>query len=295
MYALLSSSACSLGNLELSKEFFQIARHYAGKTFDVIDYRVGCGFVLMSYYSMCQADYEHSVHYINIARTIAEDGLKAFQTDLHINVLLGTAFTQNNYEKRMNMFKEIGNGSTIGDQIFSLVGQVETEVTFNDAPNFISLIEMLMQAYNLEQATFEEDTPNAMLHKVLIYGTLIKTLRRAKLPEMALHYAKFLLRLIEDKNFVYCCVGVSTIALESISNLLLDQNLIDDLYKVLHVIDILSKRYKLIQLVRNTVVKRFSELFPQDAKKYEQQQHSSNSLTNANIEELQPNEVTPQL
>jgi len=268
MYSLLCNSACCIGNLDLSKDFFQMARRYAGDTFDVMDYRVGCSFVLLSYYSMCQAEFTLALHYISIAKMIAEEGLKAYKSDLRQNALVGLAYSTNSYERRMELFKEIGKGDATGDQIFCLVGQVETELLFNKNPNWTPLIDMLMQAYNLQKNGPDENPSSSILHRVLTFGGLTKTLKKAKLPDMALHYAQELLKLLDDKNFIYCCVGVSSSALEAVADVLLEQGFLKDFRKVLDMLDLLSGRYKLMEIVRDSVFQKFNEMHPEEAKQY---------------------------
>jgi len=211
---------------------------------------------------MSQCDFQRAMQYISLAKTIAEDGLKVFGSDLHLNALLGSAYIVESYDKRIEMFKTIGRGGTMSDRVYCLVGQVETELLYNDNPNWTSLIDMLMQAYNLQKNGPEMNPQNTLLLKVLTFGALTKTLKRAKLPDMALHYAQELAKLTEDKEFVYCCVGVSSTAVESVAEVFLEQGHTDDFMKLFPVIHKMAGYYKMVRAVEANISKKFKELYP---------------------------------
>lgn len=81
--------------------------------------RVGSGFIMLAYYSYCIGDHSKSSMYSSIAKRIAESEGLHF-SDMHMNTLVGLGYASKDYDERMKIFQSLGNGKTLGDQVFSV-------------------------------------------------------------------------------------------------------------------------------------------------------------------------------
>lgn len=187
--------------------------------------RVGCGFIMLSYYVLCMGDTEKASYYAQISKRITEN-LSLYNTDLHMNTIIGSAYPSRNYEERMKLFQTLGNGKTLGDIMFCLVGQVETELVFRENPNWPQLIDMLMRAMRLQNeagSQFYAREQEKFLHDILLNGGLTKTLYCANFTDLALEYARKTLLFTNSSQFGYACVGVVCNALDAIADVFIDQ------------------------------------------------------------------------
>lgn len=99
MYSVLANGANFYGDVARGKEFFHLARNMAGKLFDRFDNRVGCAFVLLSYYNFGYAEIDSATQYASIAKRMSHVLMKQHNeeiNDLEINCLVALAYAEDN-------------------------------------------------------------------------------------------------------------------------------------------------------------------------------------------------------
>lgn len=64
------------GDVSRANDYFELAKCISGKLLDCFDYRVGCGFLFLCYFSLCNGLSDLAKQYALIARNISQTVLK---------------------------------------------------------------------------------------------------------------------------------------------------------------------------------------------------------------------------
>lgn len=207
--SLLCVSAYVSGDLAHTETFYQKARKLAGELFDIIDYRVGLGFIFLCYYNYITMETEKCGVYLNLANNVAS----YFGPSCHLSkqCVVVQAYVANSVDKRISYFEMIGQNenTTFADIIWSNVGAATSRVE-KDNSTAESQLKVVDEALKLiNQENVNNGTVN-MWHWFFVHTSRIYILLRSGNIDEALESSLFVINKTSHNLWRFFNIALKT-------------------------------------------------------------------------------------
>lgn len=203
--SLISVSALTNGDISLSRSFYAKARELSGSLFDVIDYRIGLGFILLSFYSYINLQFEKCITFLRIAKNVA-----SYFPGSHLDkqCIIACAYTANDTDTKIKYFEKLGNsesGLTMADVLWSKVGTAVARVE-KDPQDAVVQLRIVEEANEMLTPENVESGRLNMWHWFFVHAHRTTLLSACGNHEEAVVCADALLKKTSNPRWKYFCI-----------------------------------------------------------------------------------------
>jgi len=222
LLALLANSCLKIGDKKHAEDFINRARALAGVVFDRVDYCIGCGFGLITYYYICIGEFDKVSSYSSIIDNICIR-LGATNTHLYaINFYFKIFFAYGQFENMCEILDKLldtslrDKQSVLIDKITSTCFRSHVEMynmikSSSDVEIFPKLTKLYNEVSEVEKVyntnIFDKHTGRLLL--VQLYCAFAHLFFRLQQYDSAAKWAFKVLDFIKnDPNYKYVCIMV---------------------------------------------------------------------------------------